>query len=290
MRLRVGCRFEHEATAPTAAVVLVEPHPEAPGALLEERWSSEPTLETTSFVDLYGNRCRRLVLPEGASTFSYDALATVSPDPDPVPSPSEVQHPIEALPDELLHWLFASRLCESDLLSDQAWELFGGFPPGVERVQAVCDWIHANIEYGVASIPTTATVEVFERRGGMCRDFAHLGVTFCRALGIPARYVFGYMPDIGISGPSPIPDFHAWMEVWLGSSWWTFDARFNTPRIGRLAIGRGRDAVDVAMVTTYGAASLAAHDRVGGRGVRRCRADGVVRAGGAGWPVRRSAT
>ena len=126
----------------------------------------------------------------------------------------------------------------------------------MERVQAVCDWIHENIEYGVASIPTTATVEIFERRGGMCRDFAHLGVTFCRALGIPARYVFGYMPDIGLSGPPPIPDFHAWMEVWLGSSWWTFDARFNTPRIGRLAIGRGRDAVDVAMVTTFGAASL----------------------------------
>jgi transglutaminase-like putative cysteine protease len=126
----------------------------------------------------------------------------------------------------------------------------------VERVQAVCDWIHANIEYGVTSMPTTATVEIFERRGGMCRDFAHLGVTFCRALGIPARYVFGYMPDIGIPGPYPTMDFHAWMEVWLGSSWWTFDARFNKPRIGRLAIGRGRDAVDVAMVTTYGAASL----------------------------------
>ena len=138
------------------------------------------------------------------STLSYDALATVSPDPEPVPGPSEVQHRIEALPDELLHWLLASRLCESDLLSDQAWEMFGGFPPGVERVQAVCDWIHANIEYGVPSVPTTATVEIFERRGGMCRDFAHLGVTFCRALGIPARYVFGYMPDIGI--PRSLPD------------------------------------------------------------------------------------
>jgi transglutaminase-like putative cysteine protease len=167
-----------------------------------------------------------------------------------------VQHRIEALPDELLHWLLASRLCESDVLSDQAWALFGGTAPGAGRVQAICDWIHTNIEYGVASVPTTATVEVFERRGGMCRDFAHLGVTLCRALGIPARYVFGYMPDVGIPGPYPTMDFHAWFEVWLGSSWWTFDARFNTPRIGRLAIGRGRDAVDVAMVTTYGAASL----------------------------------
>ncbi len=257
MRLRLGCRFEHDASAPTSAVVLVEPHPsDKDGALVAERWSSEPALETTSFVDLYGNRCRRLVLPQGPSSFSYDAIVAISPDPEPVPGPDEVQHRIEHLPDELLHWLLASRLCESDALAPRAWELFGGTEPGARRVQAVVDWIHENVEYGVASLPSTATVEVFERRGGMCRDFAHLGVTLCRALGIPARYVFGYMPDIGIPGPYPPMDFHAWFEVWLGGSWWTFDARFNTPRIGRLPIGRGRDAVDVAMVTTYGAASL----------------------------------
>lgn len=256
MKLRLGCTFEHDASTATPAIVLVEPHSEFADAVVAERWSSEPALEATSFVDLYGNRCRRVVLPAGASSFTYDAIATISPDPDPVPGPDDEQHRIEALPDELLHWLLASRLCESDALSAQAWELFGGTAPGVERVQAVCDWIHGNIEYGVASVPTTATVEIFERRGGMCRDFAHLGVTLCRALGIPARYVFGYMPDIGIPGPYPPMDFHAWFEVWLGSSWWTFDARFNVPRIGRLPIGRGRDAVDVAMVTTYGAASL----------------------------------
>jgi len=256
MRLRLGCRFEHEATSPTPAVVLVEPHLDAAAGIVAERWSSEPAVEATSFVDLYGNRCRRVLLPEGASTFSYDALVTVAPDPDPVPRSDDVQHRVEALPDELLHWLLASRLCESDTMSDRAWELFGGTAPGVERVQAVCDWIHGNVAYGVESVPATTTIEILERRGGMCRDFAHLGVTFCRALGIPARYVFGYMPDIGIPGPYPPMDFHAWFEVWLGSSWWTFDARFNTPRIGRLPIGRGRDAVDVAMVTTYGPASL----------------------------------
>ena len=123
-------------------------------------------------------------------------------------------------------------------------------------MQAVCDWIHGNVEYGVASVPTTATVEVFERGGGMCRDFAHLGVTFCRALGIPARYVFGYMPDIGVPGPYPPMDFHAWFEVWLGERWWTLDGRYNVPRTGRVAIGRGRDAADVAMITTYGEARL----------------------------------
>jgi len=256
VRLRLGCHFEHDASEPTPAVVLVEPHLEAGGGIVAESWSSEPPLQTASYLDLYGNRCRRLLLPTGASTFTFDAVAEISPEPDAVPGPGETQHRIEGLPDELLHWLLPSRLCESDALYDTAWKLFGSTMAGPERVQAVCDWIHGNVAYGVASVQTTATIEVFERRGGMCRDFAHLGVTFCRALGIPARYVFGYMPDIGIPGPYPPMDFHAWFEVWLGSQWWPFDARFNVPRIGRLPIGRGRDAVDVAMVTTYGAATL----------------------------------
>ncbi len=127
---------------------------------------------------------------------------------------------------------------------------------GWARVQAVCDWINENIQYGLKSTGLTTAVDVYEARGGICRDFAHLAVTFCRALNIPARYVFGYMPDIGIPPPYPAMDFHAWFEVYLSSRWWTFDARFNTPRIGRIPIGRGRDAVDVAMVTTYGAANF----------------------------------
>ena len=253
MRLSVGCRFEHEASSAAPAVVVVEPDTDR---LLSERWTTDPAAETTSYTDLYGNRCRRLVLPPGASTFAYDALVEIDPEPEPQPSEDDVQHRIEDLPDDLLHWLLPSRLCESDRLVDEAWALFGGIEPGVTRVQAVSDWIHEHVEYGVASIPTTATLEVFERRGGMCRDFAHLGVTFCRALGIPTRYVFGYMPDIGIPGPYPPMDFHAWFETWLGSRWWTFDARFNVPRIGRVPIARGRDAVDVAMVTTYGPATL----------------------------------
>ena len=134
--------------------------------------------------------------------------------------------------------------------------MFGETARGPARVAAICDWIHDNVEYGVASVQTTTAAEVLERKGGVCRDFAHLGVTFCRALGIPARYVSGYLPDIGIPGPYPTMDFHAWFEVWLGESWWTYDARFNTPRIGRVPIGRGRDAIDIAMVTTYGTATL----------------------------------
>jgi transglutaminase-like putative cysteine protease len=256
MKVRVGCLFEHDTVGDAAAVVMVDPHRSVGEAVLEQEFASAPPFAVSPFEDLYGNRCRRLILPPGLSTFSYDAIVEVSPDNERMPTSADVQHRIEELPDELLHWLLPSRYVESDVLAERAWEYFGTTLPGVERVQAVCDWIHENIAYGVASVQSTTTLEIYERRGGMCRDFAHLGVTFCRGLGIPARYVFGYMPDIGIPGPFPTMDFHAWFEVYLGNRWWTFDARFNTPRIGRIAIGHGRDAADVAMITTFGAASL----------------------------------
>jgi transglutaminase-like putative cysteine protease len=256
LELNVGCRFDHDAASATPVVVLAAPHGDVLAAVGDERWSFEPELATSTYLDLYGNRCRRLVLPEGASTLEYRAAVSVPPEPEPMPGPDDPQHRIEHLADGMLHWLLPSRFCESDVLADTAWELFGDVPAGRELVQAICDWIHEHVEYGVVTQPTTTVGEVFTQRGGVCRDFAHLGVTFCRALGIPARYVFGYMPDIGIEGPYPVMDFHAWFEVWLGSSWWTYDARFNVPRIGRVPIGRGRDAADVAMITTYGDATL----------------------------------
>jgi len=256
MKVRIGCRFVHEATSPTPAVVLAEPHGELHERVVEERWTGEPGLSSSTYVDLYGNRCRRLEFPEGTSTVTYDGVVEIDAEPEPTPGPDDPQHRIEDLPDHLLHWLLPSRYAESDLLNEAAWELFGETDPGAERAFAVTRWIHESLEYGVPSLPTTSTVEIFERRGGMCRDMAHLGVTFCRALGIPARYVCGYMPDIGIPGPYPTMDFHAWFEVWLGERWWTLDGRYNTPRIGRVAIGRGRDAADVAMITTYGNARL----------------------------------
>ena len=252
MRIRVGCRFTHEATSATPAVVLAEPHTELARTVIEERWVTEPDLPSTSYVDVYGNRCRRLELPEGTSTVSYDGLVEIDAEPERMPGPDDPQHRIEHLPDHLLHWLLPSRYAESDLLNETAWELFGETDPGAERALAVTRWIHENVEYGVPSLPTTSTLEIFERRGGMCRDMAHLGVTFCRALSIPARYTCGYMPDIGVPGPYPPMDFHAWFEVWLGERWWTLDGRYDTPRIGRVPIGRGRDAADVAMITTYG--------------------------------------
>ena len=253
MKIEVGCRFDYLAEVETPAVVVVEPHSSAHDTVLDAGWDDEP-LER--YEDVYGNVCRRLVLPPGVSSFSFRATVRVSPDPEGMPGAADVAARIEHLPSAQLHWLLPSRYCESDVLVDRAWEQFGQTPPNAARVQAVCDWIHDTIEYGVPTLPTTTTSEVLGSGGGMCRDFAHLGVTFCRALGIPARYVSGYLPDIGIPGPFPPMDFHAWFEVWLGERWWTFDARFNEPRIGRVPIGRGRDAADVAMVTTYGAASL----------------------------------
>jgi transglutaminase-like putative cysteine protease len=252
--LRVGCQLEYDEAASAHAVVLVEPHSSIQHTILDEQWESgQPP---GRFRDLYGNVCRRLELTSATPSFTYRATVRISPQPEAMPQERDVQHRVEELPSELLHWLLASRLCESDTLADEAWELFGHTARGPERVAAICDWIHDNVAYGVPSVVATTVGEVLARRGGMCRDFAHLGISFCRALGIPARYVFGYMPDIGVPGPYPIMDFHAWFEVWLGESWWTYDARFNTPRIGRVPIGRGRDAVDVAMVTTYGAATL----------------------------------
>jgi transglutaminase-like putative cysteine protease len=172
-------------------------------------------------------------------------------------APDAVQMPVEDLPDNMLHYTLPSRYCLSDILSDMAWQLFGNTEPGWARVQAICDWVHTNIhfQYGTSNLHTNA-VEIYERRTGVCRDFAHLAVTFCRVLNIPTRYVFGYIPDIGVPPPDTPMDFCAWVEVYLSGRWWTFDPRNNMPRIGRVLIGRGRDALDVAMVTTYGSPRL----------------------------------
>ncbi len=252
--IQIGCRFDYEAGVDVPTVAVVEPHSSARDAVLSERWLGPASLP---YEDLDGNVCRRFTLPPGESSFGYEATVRVPAEPDETPDDDELQHRIEDLPPSLLHWLLPSRFCESDLLADRGWELFGTAPGGRPAVQAVCDWIHANIRYGVPTLPTTTATQVLAEGGGMCRDFAHLGVAFCRTLGIPARYVSGYLADIGIPGGRDEEDFHAWFEAWLGARWWTFDARFNAPLVGRIPVGRGRDAVDVAMATTYGPASLA---------------------------------
>jgi transglutaminase-like putative cysteine protease len=253
LTVNLGCRFHFAFQEPTSAVVLVELRSSAFALTTDASWNPEPV---ERYLDRYGNVCRRLFFAAEHGSFEYRGTVMTPDRHEVMPDESHRQAPIDELPASLLHWLLPSRYCESDLLGGDARELFGDTPPNALRVQAVCDWIHSTIEYGVPSTPTTTTSEVLARSGGMCRDLAHAGVTFCRALGIPARYVSGYLPDIDVAGPQPPQDFHAWFEVFLGGRWWTFDARFNTPRVGRIPIGRGRDASDVAMVTTFGAAQL----------------------------------
>jgi transglutaminase-like putative cysteine protease len=256
MHIRVGCEFRYEVTWPTPTVIQVQPRRDGEHRVLQETWQTTPDLPQHTFYDIYGNRCQRLLMSVGEQVFRYDALVEVSGKPDEV-APDAVQMPVEELPDDVLHYTLPSRFCLSDMLSDTAWQLFGSIEPGWARVQAICDWVHTNIQfqYGTSNSMTTA-LDIYEQKVGVCRDLTHLAVTFCRALNIPTRYVFGYLPDIGVPPPDAPMDFCAWMEVYLDGRWWTFDPRNNMPRIGRVLIGRGRDALDVAMVTAYGSPRL----------------------------------
>jgi transglutaminase-like putative cysteine protease len=255
MLVRVGCSFESEVTGLTPTIMLVEISHADVFDVWEEAFWVEPSFPVHSYSDQFGNRCRRFVAPVGDVRVVYDALVAIPSGPDPVVLDAP-QTPIEDLPDDVLQFTLASRYCQSDLLTGPAWDLFGAVPPGWRRVQAVCDWIHQNVAYGTGSTSTTSALDVYTSRVGVCRDFAHMGVAFCRALSIPARYVFGYLPDAGIEPPDIPMDFHAWFEAFVDGRWRTFDARHNYPRIGRVPIARGRDAVDVAMMTTFGPSSL----------------------------------
>lgn len=254
--MRVGCEFKYDVTAPTVATVQVRPRSDASHQLVTESWSTEPSLPIDEYGDIYGNPIKRLVMPVGALALRYDAVVAVPDEPD-LDASAAAQLPVELVPGELLHYTLPSRYCLSDQLMGVAWELFGQTEPGGRRVQAVCDWVHGNLkfQYG-ASNPLTTALDVFESRTGVCRDFAHLAISFCRALNIPARYVFGYLPDLYVPPPHQPMDFAAWMEVWLDGRWWTFDPRNNARRVGRVLIGRGRDALDVAMLTTFGPATF----------------------------------
>jgi transglutaminase-like putative cysteine protease len=256
MRLRVGCEFDYDSDSAVPMLMLVRAQPNGDHqTLYESRWT-EPEIPVREYVDSYGNHCWRLVAPPGRLRIRYDALVAISGEPDPVVPDAPVV-PIDDLPDSTLVYTLASRYIQSDLLVGQAWELFGSIPPTWARVQAVCDWVHANIAYETGnSGPTITAMDIFERRVGVCRDFALLAVAFCRALNIPARYTFGYLPDIAVEPPDVPMDFHAWFEAYLGGRWYSFDARHNIPRIGRVVIGWGRDAVDTALSTQYGSSRL----------------------------------
>ena len=252
MQVHVGCEFVYESVGPAPTVWQVRPRPDGQHRLAIQSWDTTPSLAITTYTDIYGNLCDRMTLPQGISRIHYDAVVEVPPSYDEADR-TATWLPVDQLPPETLLYLLPSRYCLPDQLRNAAWELFGKIPPGWLQVQAVCDWVndHIKFTYG-ASTPATTAMDVYECGTGVCRDFAHLAVTFCRALGVPARYVFGYLPDIAVVPPDLPMDFCAWFEAYLGGRWWTFDARINEPRIGRVVIGRGRDAVDVAMVTAYG--------------------------------------
>ena len=255
-RIRVGCDISYMAAIGTPVVFQVQPTASPDVAIEDERWSSEPQIAIRGYQDIYGNPCVRAVLPAGRSHFGYSAVATV-PDAAEDADKDAPELAPDALPDETLIYTLPSRYCLPDVLGDEAWSRFGTLPPGYGRVQAVCDYVHGHLtfQYGSTSpLSTAADVNLAGR--GVCRDFSHLAISFCRALNIPARYVFGYLPDLDVP-PDPAPmDFAAWMEVWLGYRWWTFDPRNNKRRKGRIVIGRGRDASDVAIATTFGGPEL----------------------------------
>ena len=251
-QLRVGCEFRYAAAVDTPAVFQVVPLDTEPAVVRTATWVTDPDLARHGYTDLYGNPCQRLTLPAGPSTLRFDALVSV-PDATEEVAPDAPETPVTDLPDEVLVYTMPSRYVLPDVLGDEAWSTFGSTPPGYGRVQAVLDHVHDRLTFEMgSSTPLTTAADVWAAKRGVCRDFAHVALSFLRALNIPARYAFGYLPDLDVP-PAPEPmDFAAWIEVWLGGRWYTFDPRNNAHRKGRVLIGRGRDALDVAMVTTFG--------------------------------------
>ena len=256
MRVRVGCEFQFESVHPVTTVMLVGTRSDgAHHTIYESRWA-EPMLQIRDFRDAFSNSCWRIDIPAGPSMIRYDAVVDVDDEPDPREPGASLIPPSE-LPDEVLGFTLPSRYVDSDQVANEAWTLFGNTPPTWERVQAVCDWVHENVRYDPTAVVQHGTArQLLDRRAGVCRDFALLVTAFCRALNIPARYTFGYLPDIAVDPPDTPMDFHAWSEVFIDGRWYTFDARHNMPRVGRVVVGFGRDAADVAMTTSYGALNL----------------------------------
>jgi transglutaminase-like putative cysteine protease len=251
-QVRVGCEFRWTAEVATPAVFQVVPLDTGPAVVRSATWDTDPDLDRRGYTDLYGNPCQRLTLPAGACTLRFDALVSV-PDATEEVAPDASETPVTDLPDDVLVYTMPSRYVLPDVLGDEAWATFGALPPGYGRVQAVLDHVHERLTFEMgSSTPLTTAADVWAAKRGVCRDFAHVALSFLRALNIPARYVFGYLPDLDVP-PAPEPmDFAAWIEVWLDGRWYTFDPRNNAHRKGRVLIGRGRDALDVAMATTFG--------------------------------------
>ena len=252
MLIRLGYDIELENSRPQAVVAILNVHSSRTNDLREpDVLCVNPDVPREEYIDAFGNRCVKISAPAGPLRLSNSTLIEDSGQPDPVDWNAR-QLPVEQLPPEVLQFLMASRYCEVDKLSDLAWQLFGNSTPGWPCVQAICDWVHQHVTFGYQFASSTKTaLDVYQEQRGVCRDFQHLAITLCRALHIPARYATGYLGDIGVPPAGPM-DFSAWFEVYLSGRWWAFDARNNTPRIGRILMATGRDAADVAMTTTFG--------------------------------------
>lgn len=257
MLIRAGYEFGFDVPLPVTMILKLYLHPSLLTKVKEsENLLVEPGTIGEEFFDKFGNRASRLLLPAGPIRIYNEVVIENEWQPDIVNWNAQ-QIPLEELPPSVLPYLMSSRYCEVDLLSEIAWELFGETPPGWARVQAICDWVHSNVRFGYEYARVTKTAyDVYQERTGVCRDFNHLALTFCRCLHIPARYASGYLSDMGIP-PQPLAmDFSAWFEVYLDHQWYTFDARHNAPRSGRLLMTRGLDAVDTALTTSFGQVNL----------------------------------
>ncbi|GAC1358711.1 MAG: transglutaminase family protein [Acidobacteriaceae bacterium] len=257
MLIHLGFDLEFDLLVPVPIVAMLHVHESRRSDLVSaEELRLDPAVPVQTYQDVFGNRCSRLLAPMGTMRMTSDFLIRDSGNPDAVEW-NAMEHPVQELPSETLQYLLNSRYCEVDRFSNLAFEIFGNSLRGWGRVQAVCDWVHAKVEFGYHHARSTKTaMDVYTERVGVCRDFQHLAITFCRALNIPARYATGYLPDIGVPLSAAPMDFSAWFEAYLGGRWYTFDARHNRPRIGRVLMAVGRDASDVAITTSFGRADL----------------------------------
>jgi transglutaminase-like putative cysteine protease len=253
MKIRFGYELVYQCPQATPMILTLHVHYTRASDLVQpDHLLTDPAVPVAMYRDGFGNWCSRIVAPPGRIRLMTDAVIRDSGMPEREVCDA-VQHPVETLPEETLVYLLASRYCETDLLADIAWKLFAHTPLGWPRVQAVCDYVHGHVRFGYEHARITKTAwQTWNEGTGVCRDYAHLAIAFCRCLNIPARYCTAYLGDIGVPAVDAPMDFAGSMEVFLGGAWHSFDPRNNQPRIGRILIARGRDAADVAITTTYG--------------------------------------
>jgi transglutaminase-like putative cysteine protease len=258
MQIRVGFELLYDFPQPTPALLVLNVHYSRVSDMVRpDLVVISPSAPIGAYRDSFGNWCSRALFGAGRTSITADGVVNDSGLPEPV-VPGAEQHPIELLPVEALQFLLASRYCDTERLLEVAWQRFANAPTGWGRVQAICDFVHQHIKFGYEHARSTRTAsEAYAEQRGVCRDYAHLAITLCRCLNIPARYCTGYLGDIGMPPPYGPMDFSAWFEAYLGGQWYVFDARNNMPRIGRILIARGRDAADVAITTTFGPNQLA---------------------------------